>query len=418
MKNYNKLFLSVLLIVGISCKPSGKETNDVTYSKDTGSNTSINNTSSTSETNDTSFESFSSSSISIISALPKPSEYEDDNYGFIESYQSYNFAFEVQWSTPKSSWDYYLSGKGYYIEINALSATDKIGSYIYYSLIKSEITSNEGTKVVNFTAIPESDFKTYWGESSVYKIRAYLKHPQGKTITFSPAVIYRKPGIPYVNTTKATNITSTSATLNGSVGSRGGLTFFRFNYSAEWSGIVYKTQDILLIVDPFEGASVSTDVFNLTPNTTYNFRIYAWNSAKNKYGDELTFTTKNGSTKVISENNFPCTGESKVLFTYKPITGCIETSKEQAVLQENGLIVAKDQFGFELTTGNYISEWPGTKYIVEINSNLYPVIWISYDKQSLMISDWASLGDLPEELLNPAFLGGTEIEISIYKKKD
>ena len=97
-------------------------------------------------------------------------------------------------------------------------------------------------------------------------------------------------GVPVKPTTQAaTNVTATSATLNGHVfPDQSVTTYFYFQYGTTTA---YGTQT------PTEGPvngtdkDVSTAVSGLAPSTTYHYRIAATNTDGTSYGDDMTFTT-------------------------------------------------------------------------------------------------------------------------------
>jgi len=97
---------------------------------------------------------------------------------------------------------------------------------------------------------------------------------------------------PTVTTGEVTNIASKSATLNGTVNANGLSTTVWFEYginSSTYSG-VSSTQTL----NGWGNISVSIDVSELKPGTTYYYRIVAQNSAGTTYGNEISFTTPKG----------------------------------------------------------------------------------------------------------------------------
>ena len=99
---------------------------------------------------------------------------------------------------------------------------------------------------------------------------------------------------PNVNTTTASLITSTSATLNGTVNPNGAATTYYFQYSVTNGSWTNSTTSLLLSASTTV-QNVNASVASLSPNTTYYFRIVATNSAGTAYGDALSFTTTSSS---------------------------------------------------------------------------------------------------------------------------
>jgi hypothetical protein len=97
------------------------------------------------------------------------------------------------------------------------------------------------------------------------------------------------PGPPVAATGAATNVTSFSATLNGSVNPNGVTTQVWFQYGttpqhADSSNFLYKTGNTY--------QSVSANITGLSPSTTYHYRIGSNNGVGGtRYGSDRTFTT-------------------------------------------------------------------------------------------------------------------------------
>jgi phosphodiesterase/alkaline phosphatase D-like protein len=105
------------------------------------------------------------------------------------------------------------------------------------------------------------------------------------------------PGNPVAitaDTTSASSVNRTTATLNGRINPGNGETTYWFEYGTNQlllASIVSKTEERVL---PAGGdtRSVQIDVKNLAPNTKYFVRLVARNSVGTIYGDTVTFTTK------------------------------------------------------------------------------------------------------------------------------
>jgi len=101
---------------------------------------------------------------------------------------------------------------------------------------------------------------------------------------------------PTVTTGTATNVTSTSATLNGTVNANGLSTEAWFEYGTvkgDYSSIS-STQSI----DGREDTPVQISVSDLSASTTYYYRIAAKNIAETTYGSEYSFKTSASSTTI------------------------------------------------------------------------------------------------------------------------
>jgi hypothetical protein len=91
-----------------------------------------------------------------------------------------------------------------------------------------------------------------------------------------------------VITSPATNVASSSATLNGSVDPHGLTTTVYFQYGTTTSyGLTTATQS--KTGNTYQ--NVAANISGLAASTTYHFRIVATNSAGTVYGSDKTFTT-------------------------------------------------------------------------------------------------------------------------------
>jgi hypothetical protein len=97
-------------------------------------------------------------------------------------------------------------------------------------------------------------------------------------------------GPPVVTTLAATSVTTTTATLNGTVNANGASTTVTFQYglTIAYGSTVTATQS------PVTGSSpvaVSAPVTGLAPNTLYHFRVVGANGSGTSNGSDMTFTT-------------------------------------------------------------------------------------------------------------------------------
>jgi N-acetylneuraminic acid mutarotase len=93
---------------------------------------------------------------------------------------------------------------------------------------------------------------------------------------------------PVVTTNAATNVASSSATLNGSVNPRGSTTTVYFQYGTTSS---YGHTTASQTRTGNTSQSVSANISGLAASTAYHFRIVATNSGGTSYGSDRTFTT-------------------------------------------------------------------------------------------------------------------------------
>ena len=129
---------------------------------------------------------------------------------------------------------------------------------------------------------------------------------------------------PTSSTTAASNITSTTATLNGNITSDGGAAITA-------RGFVYATSNADLTIENTAADTVivsgTTGVFNsaitsLTAGTAYFYTAYAINSAGTSYGGEQSFTTE-AAVAVLSIEDFE---QSAVTIWPNPTSGILNST--------------------------------------------------------------------------------------------
>lgn len=135
-------------------------------------------------------------------------------------------------------------------------------------------------------------------------------------VTYTPA----PPPPPTVTTNSATNVTSSSATLNGSANPNGGLTTGWFRYSSTNPG---SCDDTFGTRAPFSGGTdlgsgtsdvaYSRSIFSLSPNTTYYYCAIASNSGGTGLGSIVSFTTPQAPPSAPSNLSGTASGSDVVL---------------------------------------------------------------------------------------------------------
>ncbi|MGD0581500.1 MAG: FISUMP domain-containing protein [Bacteroidales bacterium] len=122
-----------------------------------------------------------------------------------------------------------------------------------------------------------------------YFVRAYATNTAG--IGYGMVMSFTTLGqAPTPTVASATNINTTSATLNGSVNANYLSTVVTFEYgtTSSYSSTITAAQS------PVTGntsTSVSANITGLTAGTTYHFRVKATNSLGTSYGSDMSFTT-------------------------------------------------------------------------------------------------------------------------------
>jgi len=132
---------------------------------------------------------------------------------------------------------------------------------------------------------------TQLSPNTSYYVRAYATNSAGTG--YGESVSFKTLGDkPASNGQNASNVTINSATLTGSVNPNFLSTTVTFEYGVTTSyGSTATALESPLSGDKGENVTVKADLSELTPGTTYHFRIKAENSLGTTYSSDLTFTT-------------------------------------------------------------------------------------------------------------------------------
>ena len=160
----------------------------------------------------------------------------------------------------------------------------------------------EGSGVGSFSAT-----MTGLNWSTTYYYRAYAVTPSG-TVYGEQQSFTTRDGIPTLTTTDVTNITAISATSGGNITDNGGL-----NITAR--GVCWSTSPNPTVSDSHTTNGTGTGSFTssitgLEISTTYYVRAYATTNAGTAYGNELTFTTRDGIPTVTTAEVTDIQGET------------------------------------------------------------------------------------------------------------
>ena len=128
-------------------------------------------------------------------------------------------------------------------------------------------------------------------------------------------------GLPFLATNPAGAVTSTAATLNGTVDALGTETTYRFEYGTTTS---YGTS--VPVPDASAGSStsereVSQTITGLESETTYHYRLVASDGAGAAYGEDRSFTTAPASVTGVAPDSGPAAGGGAVTITGTDFAG-------------------------------------------------------------------------------------------------
>ena len=136
--------------------------------------------------------------------------------------------------------------------------------------------------------------------STTYYARAYATNRNGTYYASNIVSFTTTDGRPTVTTDNVTNITSTTAKCGGNVTNNGG-------YNVTDRGICWNTLGSPDLNDQHTtngngNGAFTSNMTNLTINTTYFVRAYATNSHGTSYGNEVSFATSDGSVSISLSN--------------------------------------------------------------------------------------------------------------------
>ena len=123
------------------------------------------------------------------------------------------------------------------------------------------------------------------------------------------------PGVviaPTVTTNAASALTSTGATLNGTVSSNGASTTVTFDYGLTTGYGSSATATGSPLAAGATNTAVSAAVAGLTCNTLYHFRVKGVNSAGTSNGSDLTFTTSACPPTSVTANPTLCVNDNSI----------------------------------------------------------------------------------------------------------
>ena len=136
-------------------------------------------------------------------------------------------------------------------------------------------------------------------------------------------------GRPMVVTNPATNVTSSSAILNGTVNPHGLTTSVHFQYG------ITTNYGFTTASHTYTGSTtqtVSPNIHGLGPNTTYHFRLVGTNDGGTSFGNDRTFTTLVATAPPAITSPTTATTTQGQLFVYQVIATNTPTSYTAAPL--------------------------------------------------------------------------------------
>lgn len=189
--------------------------------------------------------------------------------------------------------------------ITADGGTNVIVRGVCWSTSHNPTTADNHTTDGNGTGSFTSNI-TNLSTNTTYYVRAYAINSvgtaYGNEVSFTTTFAAQ---LPSVTTIPVSDVTDTSATCGGTVTTDGGAAVIERGVC--WSISQNPTTADSHTTDGNGGGSFTSSITNLTANTTYYVRAYAINSVGVAYGNEVSFTTQNGS-NTDPQDGQPCPG--------------------------------------------------------------------------------------------------------------
>ncbi|MBR0305028.1 MAG: fibrobacter succinogenes major paralogous domain-containing protein, partial [Bacteroidales bacterium] len=233
----------------------------------------------------------------------------------------------------------------------------------------------------------ESYSDSAWIRVLVYDYAGVLRFGDSKTSGFSVRCVRDSLDgdttiiqiQPTVTTLTTSNITTTSATLNGTVTNPNNLTITAQGF--EWK----TTQGGAYTIVSATGTSISYNLTGLASNTSYTYRAFVTTVAGTNYGGELTFTTTASISGVDAE---PCPGTPTVTDidgnTYNTVW-----IGNQCWMKEN-LRTTKYADGTSIALGSTTSQITAYRYYPNNDSSNVSTYGYLYNRKAVMRNSYSS----------------------------
>jgi phosphodiesterase/alkaline phosphatase D-like protein len=201
-----------------------------------------------------------------------------------------------------------------------------------------------------------------------YHYRAVAQNSSGTTYG-ADMTFFTGSAPPTAATGTASSISSTTATLNGTINANNASTTVTFEYGETTGYGRTATADQSPVTGSADTA-VSANVTNLNPSTTYHFRVVGQNASGTTYGADTTFDTASADTPVVVTTavsgittSSAVSGGDVIEEGNAPVTArgvCWSTSPGPTIADNS----TSDGTGAGAFTSNITGLTPGTTYYV------------------------------------------------------
>ncbi|MBO5809643.1 MAG: DUF1566 domain-containing protein [Bacteroidales bacterium] len=230
-------------------------------------------------------------------------------------------------------------------------------------------------------------------DNTTYYVRAYATNEKGTSYGEEKSFTTVEIVLPTVTTNTVTNIKATTATCGGNVTSDGNSTVTARGVC--WSTSPNPTINDNKTTDGSGTGSYTSNLTNLSDNTTYYVRAYATNEKGTSYGEEKSFTTLErtfengyeyvdlglsvkwatcnvGASKAEDYGDYFAWGETSVKETYDE-DNCLTYELSYSELQAQGYIDSEGNLtsSHDASTANWGGDWRMPTYdeLKELSNN-------------------------------------------------
>ena len=184
-----------------------------------------------------------------------------------------------------------LSTSGTTVTVSWTSVATATGYTLFYA--PYPYTGPDSIGSIDMGSQTGGSFGLWDGAAFYVAIQAYNSFGNSGYSNIEYFVINTSVTPPTVTTGSATSVTSSSATLNGTVNPNGSSTTYYFQYGATTS---YGTNTTSTSAGSGSSSvTASASVSGVSSGTTYYYRLVATNSGGSSYGAQRTFTTGSSS---------------------------------------------------------------------------------------------------------------------------
>ena len=287
------------------------------------------------------------------------------------------------------------------------------------------LTGNNQT--YTFTITAPSTAGTYNAYFSTSSSGSSCTNNLSSTYTLTNSVIVTPPA-PTATSVAATALTSTGATLNGTVSSNGAATTVTFDYGLTTAYGSTVTATPATLVAGASGTAVAATLTGLTCNTIYHFRVNGANSAGTTNGGDLTFATSYCAFACTPPSGAPsgvtCQCDTFARATLQPSTifnsnWLVSTSDATGILPQivnSGYLRLTNNTGNNAKAATVPGIFPAAGNYISVEFQQYAYNGTGADGIAVTLSDYSvpavpgayggSLGFAQETGIHDGFAGG------------